>query len=170
MSDFAKVKDGKVIETYRSNKQYIDSNGVRFPPTIWQNKQFLLTQNIYKIEEGGIPDKNFYIIGVATLSFDAKAKTVLRSYTSTAKSTDELKNYFNDRNLSIFKSTVESTNYHIIRSQEDSNYKIPEAVSSWRATVNKEFDSHSTAIEKCGSIDDFKKLQISFTQQPDDVV
>lgn len=170
MADFAKVKDNKITQTYRSNKQYIDDNGVRFPPTIWQNTEFLKTQSLYKIQQGVIPNKIFYDIGEGVLSYDAKAKEVIQSYTSVAKTNENLKSHFHSININSFRVTLELTNYHIIRSQEDTDYKIPEEVSKWRAIINSEFDSNKTAIEKCGSISDFEKLNISFTQQPDDVI
>ena len=44
MTTFAKVKDGKVIQTYSINKQYVDDNGVRFPVSIWNNDEYLKKQ------------------------------------------------------------------------------------------------------------------------------
>lgn len=169
MIDFAKVIDGNITETYRSNKQYVDSNGVRFPVSIWQNTEYLRTQSLYKIQEGTIPNQTFYDVGSATLSYDAVADTVTRSYTSTEKSAEILKKYFKDINLTTFKGTLESTNYHIIRNQEDSSYTVPSEVSAWRTTIYTEFDAHLTSIDACSSISDFEALNISFTPQPEDV-
>lgn len=170
MADFAKVENGNITQTYRSNKQYVDDNGVRFPVSIWQNADYLRSQNLYKIQEGSIPNKTFYDVGGSSLSYDSVADTVTRSYTSTAKSTETLKSYFNNLNISSFRGILEQTNYHIIRNQEDSSYTVPSAVSTWRATINTEFDTHATAIEACDSISDFEALNISFTDQPSDVV
>ena len=84
MVDFAKVENGNITQTYRSDKQYIDDNGVRFPVSIWQNADYLRSQNLYKIQEGSIPNKTFYYVGGSTLSYDSVADTVTRSYTSTS--------------------------------------------------------------------------------------
>ena len=169
MADFAKVENGNITQTYRSDKQYVDENGVRFPVSIWQNADYLRSQNLYKIQEGSIPNKTFYDVGGSTLSYDSVADKVTRSYTSTAKSTETLKEFFNNINLSSFKGILEPTNYYIIRSQEDSSYTVPSAVSTWRATINNEFDSHATAIEACDSTSDFEALNITFTDQPSNV-
>ena len=170
MLDFAKVKDGKITQTYNSDKQYIDDNGIRFPQSIWRNKEYLKTQNLYYIQNGSIPNKLFYDIGGSILSFDSVADTVTRSYTSSAKSNESIKKYFHDLNISTFKGILESTNYHILRSQEDSDYKIPSSVSTWRAKINTEFDNHQTAIEACDSISKFQALNIIFTDKPEDVI
>lgn len=169
MINFAKVIDGNITQTYKSSKQYVDSNGVRFPVSIWQNTEYLRTQSLYKIQEGTIPNRTFYNVGGSTLSYDAVADTVTRSYSSTAQSTETLKNHFKNINLTTFKNILESTNYHIIRNQEDSSYTVPSAVSTWRTTIYTEFDAHVTSIDACSSISDFEALDISFTDQPDDV-
>ena len=124
MANCVKVVNGNITQTYSTRKQYVDDNGVRYPVTIWQNTDYLKTQNLYKIQEGEVPNSVYYIVGGSTLSYDSVADTVNRSYTSTEKSTDTLKEYFKNNNLSALKSNLESTNYHIIRSQEDREKKI----------------------------------------------
>ena len=170
MFNFAKVVDNKVTNTYRSDKQYVDDNGVRFPQSIWQNDAFLKSQNIYTIIDSTMPNEILYTIGNQILSYDTKADKVLRSYTKTEKSNTELKSYFNQVNLEQFKLMLEPTNYHLIRKQEDSNYTIPEAVTEWRKTIYSEFDAHAKNISACDSISKFADLKIVFTQQPDDVI
>ena len=169
MAEYAKVINGNITKTYRSNKQYIDDNGVRFPVSIWQNTEYLRTQNLYLIQQGTVANRTFYDVGGSTLSYDAVSDTVTRSYTSTAKSTEYLKEYFKLKNLITFRGFLDSTNYHIIRSQEDSSYTVPSAVSTWRTTIYTEFDAHVISIDACSNISDFEALDISFTPQPDDV-
>jgi hypothetical protein len=156
MIDFVKVIDGKITTTYKSNKQYVDDNGVRFPVSIWQNEEYLKTQNLVRIQEGTIPNKMFYDIGSSTLSYDAVAKTVTRSYTSNEKSNETLKDYYKKQNISLLQASLDATNYHIIRSQEDSSYSVPSAVSNWRATIYKEFDGFVKTIDACSKISDIK--------------
>jgi len=168
MADFVKVINGKITQNYSSRKQYVDDNGVRYPVSIWQNTNYLKTQNLCKIQEGVMPNQMYYIISGSTLSYDSVADTVNRSYTSTEKSTDSLKEYFINDNLSSLKLNLESTNYHIIRSQEDTKYTVASAVSTWRTKIYSEFDSHVTSINACKKITDFEALDLRFTTKPED--
>tara|TARA_Y100000114_G_scaffold154168_1_gene175642 strand:+ start:324 stop:836 length:513 start_codon:yes stop_codon:yes gene_type:complete len=170
MTEFAKVKDGKVIQTYSINKQYVDDNGVRFPVSIWNNDEYLKKQNLFKVIQADTPNEKFYEIGGNILSYDAKANRVLREYQYKEKSVETLKFFFDTENHDSLKEILKSTNYHILRKQEDSDYKIPESVSKWRAQIYKEFDDNSTAIASCDTIEKFEKLTVNFTNQPSDVV
>ena len=165
MSNYAKIVDGEIASYYQSGKPYTDANGVRYPRTIWQNADFLATQGIKPIIDGVSPNTVFYTIGGEIISYDAVADTVNRAIQSQEKTVEQLTSYFTNNVISEYKQLLSETNYHIIRSQEDADYTVPTDISTWRATINSEYDSNITAINACTTHSDFVSLTISWTRQ-----
>ena len=170
MSNYAKIVDGEIASYYQSGKPYTDANGVSYPRAIWKNANFIATQGLKPIINGDSPNTVFYTIGGEIISYDAVADTVNRTIQSQEKTVEQLTSYFTNNVISEYKQLLSETNYHIIRSQEDSDYTVPTDISTWRATINSEYDSNITAINACTTHSAFVSLTISWTEKPDGVI
>ena len=163
MTQFAYVASGSIGKVYDSGSQYTDNDGNRYPSDIWRKPDFLKSKGLREVIPVSKPDRTFYTAGTVTLNYDASYDLVRESITIKARSVADIKETLITRTIHAMKSIVATTDYHLTRKSEDSDYTVPSDVTAYRESVYTKHDAYINAINGATTFKQLKALMLTST-------
>ena len=179
---WAIVKNSQLIEISNGNKP-ITIGDVVHPKDIYKywTKAQLKDIGVYEFISGSTPDDKFETQGAISYVVDDDAGTVtetiakknknINDVNEVDKNGDPLLDEYGDQIVtkglkSIYKEQIKQqatgllapTDWMVVRKAEDSTKSIPNAVTTFRASVRTKADEICTAIDNCDTLDKLKAL------------
>ena len=185
---WAIVKDSKLVQITSGNKS-ITVGEVVHPKDVFRHwtKTQLKDIGVYEFIHGSSPDTRFETPTTSSYKVDDSAGTVTETinkkdkaiadtlYTSQNKTdgvipegkdvgdvaSKGLKTIYTEQIQKQAASLLSTTDWMVVRKAEDSSKSIPNAVSTFRASVRTEADKIVKAISDCDTLDKLKALFVT---------
>lgn len=179
---WAIVKNSQLIEISNGNKS-ITIGDVVHPKDIFKHwtKTKLKNIGVYEFISGQTPDDKFETQGAISYAVDDDAGTVTETIAKKNKNINDVNEVDENGNplldeygdqvvtkglKTIYKEQIKQqatgllrpTDWMVVRKAEDSSKSIPNAVTTFRASVRTKADEICTAIDNCDTLDKLKAL------------
>ena len=163
MTRYAYVASGSIGNVYYAGQQYTDKDGNVYPSAVWRKPDWIKKQGLREIIPIKMPDPIFYKASTGSLSYDSSSDVVKESITTQERSVADIKETLIIRTRSAMTTMVATTDYHLTRKSEDSDYTVPSDVTAYRESVYTKHDAYIDAINGATTFKQLKALMLTST-------
>lgn len=163
--------DNNVTKVFSKPRPFTH-NGVQHPISVFnQSRSFRTSIGLYEVEFDETNKKNSKYYTNTSLTFAVDGDVVKGSYgTAVARDLATLKKQHKDNIKKQAASLLESSDWYILRKQEDSSSTIPSNISTYRSSIRTKSGEMEAVIDGATDVDDLlSKYEYTQTAVLDEV-
>ena len=164
---WARIEDNKIVQTI-SNPKAMTLNDIQYPKSIftraWTDEERKALGIVPYVYEGVGVENMFYTSSESSPVVKADKVVVTRS--QTARDIDNIKNTMKKHISSVLQSTLEQTDWIVIREQDNGTAK-PADLAQWRTDLRAKAVALETAIDAKSDVSGLEAMTI-FTEKMKD--
>tara|TARA_B100000073_G_scaffold326073_1_gene310409 strand:- start:25 stop:885 length:861 start_codon:yes stop_codon:yes gene_type:complete len=153
---WALIVDGSINKVFKASEAFKHpTTGIQYPRN-WlnlANDSEKASVGFVEVKySGAYKDDKYYINSESSPVYDASAKTVTITKTSTARDVASLKTSFKESITQAAWSLLNTTDWYVTRKSETST-AIPAKITAFRTAVRLVCNSHKTAVDNASDVD-----------------
>ena len=153
---WALIVDGSISKVFKYPEAFKHpTTGIQYPRnwlTLASNSEKASVGFVEVTYSGAYKDDKYYMNSESSPVYDASAKTVTITKTSTAKNVADLKTSFKESITQAAWSLLNTTDWYVTRKSETST-AIPAKITAFRTAVRLVCNSHKTAVDNASDVD-----------------